>query len=125
MLYVIIVEKNLLVKIGGNCDDFVFEHRLVAEKYLLDSRNYVEIKGKKYLSPEFHVHHLDFNKLNNDKSNLFVLPKGLHISFHNKIRKMQKDEKGRFTTKTDITYQKEKLKELFYQFINENILFKR
>ena len=37
--------------------DYVFEHRLVAEKYLLNEDNSVVIDGKRYLSPEYIVHH--------------------------------------------------------------------
>lgn len=65
-----------------NCDDFVFEHRLVAEKFLLNDKNSVEINGKKYLAKDYIVHHLDFNKLNNDVSNLIVMKLSEHCSLH-------------------------------------------
>ena len=66
----------------ANCDDFVFEHRLIAEKYLLTDENSVEINGKRYLSKDYAVHHLDENKSNNDVSNLVVMTKGDHQRFH-------------------------------------------
>ena len=43
-----------------NSDGFVFEHRLVAAEYLLNEQNKINIDGKDYLSPDYHVHHIDF-----------------------------------------------------------------
>ena len=77
-------------------DGFVFEHRLVAERYLLTPENSVEINGKRYLSPEYVVHHKDMNRLNNDISNLEVIEKGQHVSLHNKLSPRAKDSLGRF-----------------------------
>ena len=83
-----------------DCDDFVFEHRLVAEKYLLTEENSVEIDGKKYLKKEYDVHHIDENRLNNDPSNLLVLTKGDHKRLHNAKNPNKRDEKtGRFLPK--------------------------
>ena len=65
---------------------FVFEHRLVAEKFLLNDKNSVEIKGKKYLSPDFCVHHIDGNKQNNNVDNLKILSLKEHASIHSKNR---------------------------------------
>lgn len=73
-----------------NSDGFVFEHRLVAEKYLLNDENSVEINGKRYLSPEYVVHHKDFNRLNNDVENLEVMLSKDHMIFHWKIRTKEK-----------------------------------
>lgn len=70
----------------ANCDGFVFEHRLIAEKYLLNDNNSIIIDSKKYLNPEFVVHHIDFNKLNNTKENLCVMLLGEHRSLHHKLR---------------------------------------
>jgi hypothetical protein len=75
-------------------DDFVFEHRLVAEKYLLNEENSVMIDGQRYLKKEYHVHHIDFNRLNNDVSNLKVMLAGEHISLHNKLRNQRKSCEG-------------------------------
>lgn len=74
-----------------NCDDFVFEHRLVAEKYLLDDNNSTIIDGKKYLSSDFVAHHIDFDRLNNDVNNLMVMPKGEHMRLHDKLRRSDKE----------------------------------
>lgn len=78
---------------------WVREHRLVAERYLLTEENSIEINGELYLKPELEVHHIDENKLNNDKDNLMVLTKSEHRSLHNNTNKyyMETDEKtGRF-----------------------------
>lgn len=70
----------------ANCDGFVFEHRLVAEKYLLNDENSIVINNVRYLSSEFVVHHIDFNRLNNDKNNLIVMRKDEHARLHQSLR---------------------------------------
>ena len=65
-------------------NNFVPQYKLVAEKYLLTKDNSIEIDGKLYLKPECVVHHIDFNKKNDDVNNLFIFPnEGIHILFHN------------------------------------------
>ena len=83
----------------ANCDGFVFEHRLVAEKYLLNDQNSVIINGVRYLSPEYAVHHIDEDRLNNNVDNLIVMAKGQHVSMHNKINPRGHDSLGRFTSR--------------------------
>lgn len=79
----------------------VFEHRLVAEKYLLTEENSVEINGKRYLKPEYDVHHKDFDRTNNDVSNLAVMLKSDHKRLHLSLNKRAQDKKtGRFIKKT-------------------------
>lgn len=106
-----------------NSDDMVFEHRLIAEKYLLTEENSTIINGKKYLSQEYCVHHIDFDKLNNDPENLYIIKRGLHTRFHillnEEIKKLtdgkiQKVEKG--------TYSEIELRNKFFNFINVNQL---
>lgn len=75
---------------------FVFEHRLVAEQYLLNEENSIEINNRRYLKPEYDVHHIDENRLNNDPSNLQVLTKQQHRALHNKKRPHPRDSTGRF-----------------------------
>lgn len=70
----------------ANSDGFVFEHRLVAEKYLLNNDNSVEINGTLYLHPDYIVHHIDFDRLNNDVSNLYIMKRCEHTKFHWKLR---------------------------------------
>lgn len=65
-----------------NIDGFVFEHRLIAEQYLLTDNNSIEINNKKYLSPSNIVHHIDFNRLNNDVPNLCIMNLKEHTKFH-------------------------------------------
>lgn len=71
----------------ANCDGFVFEHRLVAEKYLLNDENSIIIDGKRYLKKNYDVHHIDHNKLNNDVSNLVVVTRKEHAHIHARERK--------------------------------------
>lgn len=83
--------------------DFVFEHRLVAEQHLLTDENSVEIDGKRYLSPEYVVHHIDFNRLNNDPENLVVMTKQEHQRFHAKLNPRKTDPKtGRFVSQDEL-----------------------
>ena len=86
-----------------DCGDFVFEHRLVAEKYLLTEENSIEIDGKRYLKKEYDVHHIDENRLNNDPSNLLVLTKTEHHKLHSDKKRHTRDEKtGRFLPKENV-----------------------
>lgn len=77
---------------------YVLEHRLVAEKYLLTDENSVEINGKRYLNPEYHVHHKNFDRTDNRPENLQVMTKSEHQSLHEKMRNPSKprDQYGRF-----------------------------
>lgn len=100
-----------------NGDGFVFEHRLIAEKYLLNENNSIEIDGIKYLSKEYHVHHLDFDRLNNDVENLCVVNKTLHSKFHNSLNGfIRRNYKNECLKATDI-FTKEELIKLFFEFI--------
>lgn len=78
--------------------EYVFEHRLVAEKYLLTDENSVEINGKRYLSPNFIVHHKNRVKTDNRPENLVIMTLQEHQALHgkeqNKARK--RDSMGRF-----------------------------
>ena len=82
----------------ANCDGFVFEHRLIAEKYLLTEENTVVINGDKYLSPDYVVHHKDQNRLNNDVENLEIMTLKEHQSLHNKANPRPRDSIGRFAS---------------------------
>lgn len=84
-------------------DDFVFEHRLVAERYLLDDRNSIIVNGKKYLSPDYVVHHKDFNRLNNSVENLQVMEKNEHQKLHTKLNPQLTDPvSGKFVKNVDV-----------------------
>lgn len=71
------------------CTDnyWVREHRIIAEKYLLNEENSIIINGQKYLSPEYDVHHINFDKLDNRVENLIVLTRSEHQKLHHKLKK--------------------------------------
>lgn len=75
---------------------FVFQHRLVAEQHLLTSENSFEKDGKRYLKKEYHVHHKNFDRLDNRPENLSVMTAGEHRSLHNKLNPLRRNSKGRF-----------------------------
>lgn len=75
-----------------NCDGFVFEHRLIAEQYLLTNENSIIINDKQYLSPEFIVHHKDFEKLNNNVDNLVIMKLDEHTRYHALLREINKNK---------------------------------
>lgn len=76
---------------------YILEHRLVAEKHLLNDENSIEIDGKLYLSPDYIVHHIDGVPNNNSVNNLEIMTKSEHSSFHCEIRPRNRDLKtGRF-----------------------------
>lgn len=86
-----------------NHQDWVLEHRLVAEKFLLTEENSIEIDGKKYLKPEYDVHHKNEDRLNNSPENLLVLLHGDHVRLHNKKNPVQRDKStGQFIRKEKI-----------------------
>lgn len=61
-----------------NC---VYEHQLVMEKHI-----------GRYLEKGEVVHHIDFDKTNNDISNLMLMTNSEHIKYHSKLR--WKEKKG-------------------------------
>lgn len=83
--------------------DFVFEHRLVAEQYLLNNDNSVVINGKRYLSPDYVVHHKDFDRLNNSPDNLEVMTHEEHQRLHTTLNPAKRNPvTGRFEKMTDV-----------------------
>ena len=88
-----------------DCDNFVFEHRLVAEEFLLNAENSISINGKLYLRKDYVVHHIDENKLNNKVENLLIVTKEEHAKIHhpktNIKKKVEKSLSG-FIKKCEI-----------------------
>ncbi len=95
------------------CDKhgWVFEHRIVAERYLLTEENSVEIDGKRYLKPEYDVHHKDFDRKNNKKENLEVMKRGEHRALHSKLNPNERNEKGQFVADEPELIKVKKVKE--------------
>lgn len=79
-----------------DCNGFVFKHRLIVEENAenYDSKYFVEINGKKYLKPIVEVHHINENKKDNRIENLMPLTKEEHISLHNKLKEIIRNEKN-------------------------------
>lgn len=80
-------------------DDCVLEHRLIAERYLLNEQNAIEINGKRYLSPKYIVHHKNENRRDNRVENLEVMMLSDHQAMHAKKQSetMSRDKLGRFS----------------------------
>lgn len=76
--------------------DFVFEHRIVAEKYFLTDENSVVVNGKRYLKPEYVVHHKNFDRKDNRPENLAVMTKEEHSKLHSDLNKRERNEEGQF-----------------------------
>lgn len=70
---------------------YILEHRLVMENWLIandpTSKYLVEVGGRLYLSPKYHVHHKDEVKSNNDINNLQCMTPAEHRAHHNAIIK--------------------------------------
>ena len=75
---------------------WVFEHRLIAEKYFLNDENSVLIKGKRYLSPKYQVHHKNFDRTDNRPENLSVMTREEHKRLHNMLNPNERNELGQF-----------------------------
>ena len=60
---------------------YVWEHVLVMEMWLSEQLGY-----KIYLSTNFHIHHINENKLDNRIENLRLMTHSEHIGVHNKLR---------------------------------------
>ena len=97
--YVLIRQLDHPFKQDG---DWVFEHRIIAEQYLLTDENSVEINGKRYLSPDYTVHHINFDRMDNRLENLVVMTKAEHQKFHNVLNPRPIEEFGRFLSNTEI-----------------------
>lgn len=79
--------------------DFVFEHRLIAERYLLNDENSVTINGKRYLNPDYVVHHINFDRTDNRVENLLVMGKQEHMRLHCKLNPAERNELHQFASR--------------------------
>lgn len=76
--------------------DMIFEHRLVAEKYLLNDENSVIVDGKRYLKKSYQVHHKNFDRTDNRVENLQVMTGKEHRRLHNKLNPNKRGKNGQF-----------------------------
>lgn len=83
---------------GENKTNYVLEHRLVAEQHLLTDDNSIMVNGKRYLSPEFIVHHKNGNRLDNRVENLEVMSLSDHQRMHatKQSEWMERNTRGQF-----------------------------
>lgn len=58
--------------------------------------------GKRYLKPDYVVHHKDFDRQNNSPENLQVMTCADHQSFHAKLNPHERDEFGRFIPEREL-----------------------
>lgn len=105
--------------------NYVFEHRLVAESYLMDDVNSYDYNGYKTLSSDYVVHHLDFDRLNNDINNLVVMKKNDHTKFHNTLKEIIRDEEGRIKKiiKHNNQLSKQELRNKFFEYVDQNNIY--
>lgn len=80
------------------CDSggMVREHRLVVEENYtrFDRKFFIKINGKYYLRPEFQVHHINENKIDNRIENLMIVTKAEHRGLHNLNQEILRNKKG-------------------------------
>lgn len=106
-------------------DNYTLMHRIVAEMYLLDDINSYEYEHGRFLSKDYIVHHLDFDRLNNDPNNLVVMRKDDHSKFHNSLRNIIRDKDGRITAVQDNSEQLsgQQLRNEFYKYVEKNNIY--
>ena len=103
----------------------VLTHRLIAEKYLLDDLNSFKYNGKMYLHIDYCVHHIDFDRLNNDIHNLCVLRKSDHSAMHMSFKTIIRDERGRIKT-VEFNFDKNSKTSIiseFYKYIQTHSIY--
>lgn len=92
-------------------DGFVFEHRIIAEKSLLNESNSVYVDGKMYLNPELEVHHINFDRKDNRPDNLIVLTHKEHKKIHNALNPNKRRKDGKFQKEIGIVVKVKRVSE--------------
>lgn len=94
---------EILVYVGDwykkyNIHGRITQHRYLVElnHQLFDENLFEEIDGWFYLKNNIEVHHKDLNHNNNSLENLQPMTKSEHLSLHNKLRKIKRNQKGQF-----------------------------
>ena len=104
-------------------ENYIREHRLIAEQYLLDDINSINIDETLYLNPKFVVHHIDCDKLNNDIDNLCVMTKEDHSAMHITFKTIFRNDKGQIMDIKNNYETKEELREAFFEYINNHNIY--
>lgn len=75
---------------------WIFEHRIIAERYLLNDENSVVIDGRRFLSNEYCVHHKNFDRRDNRVENLCIMSHAEHRKLHNRLNQNERNKRGQF-----------------------------
>ena len=74
----------------------VLQHRLVVERNfeMFDEFYFEIINGNIILKPLYEVHHINENKQDNRVENLQIMSKAEHVSYHNSLKELQRNDTG-------------------------------
>jgi len=78
-------------KTSGYLMDYSPKHPNAVQNYVLRHRLIIEKNLKRLLTKDEYVHHIDFNKKNNDITNLFLCDRKVHIKIHNSMYHMMSE----------------------------------
>lgn len=71
-------------------EGYILEHRAVIERWLREaepnSQKLIRLGEKLYLSPDWHVHHIDGDRANNRLENLMCVTPEEHREIHKAMR---------------------------------------
>lgn len=79
----------------STADGYLLEHRAVIEKWLRETepngKRLIRLGEKLYLSPDWHVHHIDEDRSNNRLENLMCVTPEEHRKIHTAMRRKAKE----------------------------------
>ena len=92
------VKKQFIKMFKTDVGHVYFTPKIKGEKWV--KKKYVHImvwesyNKQKYDRKKYNLHHIDFNKENNQLSNIMLLPAGFHHKFHRSIQLYQKGKQS-------------------------------
>jgi len=103
--------KGFVIRKDGRKLIYMPEHpNIMRGGYVLNSRLVMETKMGRYLTDIEIVHHLDFNKSNDNLDNLYLFKnQSEHIKYHKFLRKIVMEELGTFKTKKEYAQEYERI----------------